>query len=257
MSEIKKFKVRDKRNKGWFFIDNEYLNGYAKIFGAVGTAIYVSLCRHADENNQTCFPSQELIGEELNIGTTTVKKYLKLFQKHRLIDIERHKDEKTKEWLSNIYSLLDRSEWQKHGETITHEKPGSPSVYGEPETLRCKSQGRQVSNKDTHKDKDTHTTALAFLEYFCLKTKKQYKLSTEREVIIEKRLAEGYTLDQLKLAVDNFIQDDWLDRCKYVDVIYCIGRQKGKPDALEKWLNFQPKKQPPGAPLGAAGKVLN
>ena len=241
MSEIKQFKVRDKRNKGWFFIDNEYLNGFAKIFGAVGTAIYVSLCRHADENEQTCFPSQELIGKELNIGTTAVKKYLKLFQKHRLISIERHRDKRTKKWLGNVYSLLDRSEWQKHEETITHEKPGSPSVYGEPQTLRCKSQGRQVSNKDTHKDKDTHSIIHLFFEYYCQRIKKQSKLGQESERLIEKRLGEGYTIEQLKKAVDNMILDPWPDRINHLDLIYCIGKQRGKPDSLEKWLNFVPK----------------
>ncbi|GEM_PF-3271491 len=78
----------------------------------------------------------------------------------------------------------------------------------------------------------------AFFDYFCLKTGKQYKLTSERKRIIRQRLVEGFTIDQLKMAVDNFIQDDWPERYKYIDVIYCIGRQNGKPDALEKWLNY-------------------
>lgn len=106
------FKVRDRRNKGWFYLDNEYLNGYAKIFGAIGTAIYVSLCRHADQH-QRCFPSQKLIAQELNITTRTVISYLQKFEDWRLIHIERERDEETKKWKNNTYFLLDKSEWKK------------------------------------------------------------------------------------------------------------------------------------------------
>ena len=79
MSQQNLFKGRDKRNKGWFWMDNDYLNGYAKIFGAVGTAIYVSLCRHADNDTQKCFPAMELMAEELGITRNTISKYIKIF----------------------------------------------------------------------------------------------------------------------------------------------------------------------------------
>ena len=123
-------KIRDKRNKGWFFIDNEYLNGYAKIFGAIGTAIYVSLCRHADSETQQCFPSMELMAEELSISRKTISKYLKLFEKNQLIKIEKERDNKTKKWLNNIYTLLDKEEWKTHENLITmaikEQKPCEP-----------------------------------------------------------------------------------------------------------------------------------
>ncbi|MCX5701691.1 MAG: helix-turn-helix domain-containing protein [Candidatus Omnitrophica bacterium] len=144
--KIGQFKVRDRRNKEFFLLDNVYLNGYAKHFGPVGTAIYISLCRHADNNEQKCYPSQELMAEELSIGTTTIKKYLKLLEQCHLIYIEKQRDEKTQKYLGNTYWLLDKTEWIK---------PGSPSVYGSPETLGCKSQGRQVSNNNTHTN-NTH-----------------------------------------------------------------------------------------------------
>jgi len=78
---------------------------------------------------------------------------------------------------------------------------------------------------------------LPFWEYFILKTKKNFKLTRDKQELIEKRLREGYTLEQLKQAVDNFVQDTWESRAEHLDLIYCIGKQKGKPDNLEKWLN--------------------
>ena len=68
------FKGRDRRKKGWFWMDNDYLNGYAKYFGAVGTAIYVSLCRHADNDTQECFPAYKKIAEELGLVEKTIQK---------------------------------------------------------------------------------------------------------------------------------------------------------------------------------------
>jgi len=77
-----------------------------------------------------------------------------------------------------------------------------------------------------------------FFAYYLLKTQKDFKLTEDKCKLIEKRLGEGYTLEQLKLAVDNFVKDPWPDRQKHLDLIYCIGKQRSKPDALEKWLNF-------------------
>ena len=115
------FKVRDRRNKGWFFVDNEYLNGFGKFLGGNGVAIYIDLCRHSDID-QKCFPSQKTIAEELNLSVNTVKKYLKLFVKFRLIEITKERNMQGK-WINNTYWLLDKSEWIKPGATIGYGKP--------------------------------------------------------------------------------------------------------------------------------------
>jgi len=93
-----------------------------------------------------------------------------------------------------------------------------------------------------HTDIQTDNSVVSeFFNYFILKTKKSFKLTPSTRQLINKRLGEGFTLEQLKLAVDNFVQDDWVERPKHLDLIYCIGKQNGKPDNLEKWINFKPK----------------
>ena len=62
----------------------------------------------------------------------------------------------------------------------------------------------------------------------------------QRVELIKKRLKDGFILDQLKQAVDNFVQDDWEGRSKMMDLVYCIG-VRNKIDNLEKWLNYKPK----------------
>ncbi len=79
-----------------------------------------------------------------------------------------------------------------------------------------------------------------FFSYFLLKTKKAYKLTSDKRDLIGKRLKDGFTVDQLKVAVDNFVADTWEGRKDRLDLIYCIGKQNKKPDNLEKWINCKP-----------------
>ena len=150
----KNLKIRDKRNRGWFYLDNEYLNGYAKIFGGIGTAIYVSLCRHADAESQSAYPSQELIAKELNIAPRTIRKYIKMFEEWGLLHIEREKAKDGK-WLTNVYYLLDKSCWKS--------KPEAPVADGDqrqmttpPEANDDKNQRHQLPNKDTQREGDSY-----------------------------------------------------------------------------------------------------
>lgn len=54
--------------------------------------------------------------------------------------------------------------------------------------------------------------------------------------VISQRLGDGFSLDQLKKAVDNFSTSDWHRERGFVDVVYCIGIRDGK-DNLERWLS--------------------
>lgn len=99
----------------------------------------------------------------------------------------------------------------------------------------------QSKDKDRDKDKDKDKDrVLDFLDYFNMRVGKKFKLTEDREDLIKKKLKKGYTIEELKKATDNFIQDPWDNRENYLDLIYCIGKQKGKPDNLERWLNWQP-----------------
>jgi uncharacterized phage protein (TIGR02220 family) len=90
--------------------------------------------------------------------------------------------------------------------------------------------------------REVNISVTEFFEYFVLKTKTDLKINQARRQIIESRLNGGHTLEQLKQAVDNFVRDDWADRDKYVDIVYCIGI-RNKVDNLEKWFNWKPKKE--------------
>lgn len=73
-------------------------------------------------------------------------------------------------------------------------------------------------------------------EYFCLKLNKKILLSSERSSIISNRFKEGRTLEEMKIAIDNFSKDDWPDRHKYCDILYCLGT-RNKINNMDKWLS--------------------
>ena len=79
--------IRDIRRKEKFQIDDAYLNGYARHCGPMATLVYLSLCRHANSEQQ-CFPSKKLIGEELNIGERSVYNGLKTLEEWNIIKVE-------------------------------------------------------------------------------------------------------------------------------------------------------------------------
>lgn len=151
MSET--FEVRDMRHKEKFFVDDAYLNGYAKYLGTTTSMVYFVLCRHADKN-QECFPSYDTIAEKLGVSDATVKRSIKTLKEWNIICIAKRK-RKDGKFLHNSYTLLDKSVWQNKPEVT--DDPRSPEVTGAQiqRSLVHKTIGHPRPIKDTH-IKDTH-----------------------------------------------------------------------------------------------------
>lgn len=150
---MEKFEVRDLRHKEKFQIDDAYLNGQAKICGWQATLVYLSLCRHADKD-QEAFPSIQLIGEELKISKNTVLKGLAQLEKHKVIFKANRKRNKKGKWLNNIYALLDKKYWL--GSQVPEKDLGSQvPVRDYPSPCEGLTQVPVRDTKDTHM-KDTH-----------------------------------------------------------------------------------------------------
>lgn len=210
MEQQNLFKGRDKRQRGWFWMDNEYLNGYAKIFGPVGTAIYVDLCRHANNDTQKCFPAMDLIAKELGISRNTVSKYIKLFEKHHLISIEKERDYKTKKWINNVYTLLDKTCWDSHAQIVGMDSHAQ--MTNEPCTNDSKSHAQQLGNKETNINKtniketnisehssDEITEIIKLFEAINPACKRYYGNITQRKAC--KDLIDTYGFDEISKVI--------------------------------------------------------
>lgn len=144
-------RIIDKRKKEKFLIDDEYINGQARICGWQATIVYNVLCRHASKE-QECFPSIQLMAEKLNISRPTIIKGLQNLEKYNVIQII--KNRKSGQWINNTYILIDKLEWKKHqvnevdtAHQVNENTPPSQREY--------KNQVNEVDTKETH-TKETH-----------------------------------------------------------------------------------------------------
>lgn len=100
--------VRDRRQSGHFWADNEIVDDYLPIIGAYGFAIYMLLCKYADSKTGQCDPSVGGMAKKLQISPPTVKKALTALEECGLIKIEYRprasKDRKVND--TNVYTLL-------------------------------------------------------------------------------------------------------------------------------------------------------
>jgi len=148
----KQLKVRDLRQKEKFVIDDTYLDKYARILGIPASAVYMSLCRHADRN-QECFPAQVLIAREHNISMRSVKRAIKILKEANIIAVRRERLSHGR-WGNNVYVLLDRSQWRPPWVlhvpwTIRGQKRHQPGDN------KDQTRGHQSPTKETHR-KETH-----------------------------------------------------------------------------------------------------
>lgn len=102
-------RIIDRRRKEKFMMDDEYLNGQARLCGWQSTLVYNSLCRHANIKQES-FPSIKLMAEQHGVGRNTILKGIKNLEKRNVIKVEK-KRTKDGKWLNNVYILLDKSEW--------------------------------------------------------------------------------------------------------------------------------------------------
>jgi Helix-turn-helix domain len=203
-------KIRDLREK-FFLIDDEYLNGYAKLCGINATGVYLSLCRHANKNQQ-CFPSKKLVAEELAISERSVYTALKTLESWNIIRIETRGRDETGKFNNLLYTLLDKKVWKLKPDQQQH-MPSANSAVGKteqsPSANNDNYRRQQVPNKETH-IKDTHIKVYTeggeineLIDLF--KTvnpsyKELFKNINQRKALI--RLSQVLGWEKLRAAID-------------------------------------------------------
>jgi len=99
------FIIRSKRVENRFYIDNEFIDGYARKVGWPGQVVYLALCRH--ERSGKAFPSVRHLAGEIGISTGSVSKGIKNLKEYGIIKIERTAKG------GYIYWLIDHEVWKK------------------------------------------------------------------------------------------------------------------------------------------------
>jgi hypothetical protein len=144
------FEVRDKRT-GFAWINNEIIDEFLSEIGPSAFAVYVILARHANNETQLTFPSQERLGELLGMSRRTIYSALKLLCDYRLIRIEKSQHGG---YVHNVYTLLQPCAKSACG--FSHEQPtAQPPAIGD--TTTC---SRLPNNKTHELDSQTRLTGV-------------------------------------------------------------------------------------------------
>lgn len=181
-----KKRIIDKRKKEKFMMDDDYLNGQAKLCGIYATGVYMSLCRHSSKD-QEAFPSIDLMAEELAIDRKSVIKGISSLEKHRVIEIEK-KRTKTGKWQNNVYILLDKSEWSKYNIQVPVEDMGSTNSQVLP--VPQPSPSCPMSQVPVEDCKETHLEGNTFKETHLARGNK--KLTPIQQVVEKFFLLKGW-----------------------------------------------------------------
>lgn len=146
-------RIIDKRKKEKYMLDDEYLNGMAKLCGWQGTIVYNSLCRHADKD-QKCFPSLKLMADQHGVSRPTILKGLKQLEDRNVIEIKKTRS-KGGQWLNNEYILLDKSGW-KYDQVNVVDMVHQVNENTPPSKPPLLDQVNVVDTKETHKQGNTY-----------------------------------------------------------------------------------------------------
>lgn len=120
--------VRDARDPGWTWIDNELIDRFGPELGPGGIAIYLALARLANNETQECWPSVETLGQMVGIASrVTVRKHLRKLQHLKLVQVEQRHDLGD---LTHIYTLLKLPEpaTEGGGQILTTSRPGGQKL---------------------------------------------------------------------------------------------------------------------------------
>ena len=203
-------KIRDLRSRQFFQVDDQYLNGYAKLCGIVATGVYLSLCRHADKS-QKCFPSKRLIAEELNISERAVYDAMKKLEEWQIVTTEEQGRKADGSFRNRIYTLLDKEMWKEKPQATgaVGRKQQSPQATGA-DARRHVVPNKDTHMKDTHKMKDTHlappggaSDEIAYMIDLFKEVNPSYKIlfgrKNQRDAVV--RLLEQYGRDDLEAKI--------------------------------------------------------
>ena len=106
-SDSSHIRRRDKKQR--FYIDNEFVDQGYLSFSRRAASVYFALARHANAENQDCFPSYELLMKETGIkNRSSIARAIDALENANTISVKRSRNRK-----GNHYYLLDTSQWRK------------------------------------------------------------------------------------------------------------------------------------------------
>ncbi len=199
MNGLANIAVRDQREPGWFFVDNEIIDKYASQIGAYGVAVYSVLCRHCrNSTQQVTNLSQRDIAASLGISQDRVRKSLSALADFSLIAVE--VPERPRPGIISTITLLKVKTTERHTFSYAHELNATRSRNKEDKT---KTETNTILPPTPLKGGSLSTTWQKVCEY------------------LKDDLSDSYVKNPLfqESAYDKYFRDAWLVEIKGGDAI--------------------------------------
>lgn len=107
------FEVRDLREPGWHWVDNEFTDNYSRPLGHCPTLVYDLLCRHSD-TYQISWPTVPEMASRLQFSERQITRAIFILEEYNLIRVKRTQG------APNAYQLVNKRNWKKLKVTLMY-----------------------------------------------------------------------------------------------------------------------------------------
>jgi hypothetical protein len=109
--------IEDKRDPGFYIIDDEIIDEYGAQLGPLGVAVYNVLVKHANRHGKSSFPSYQTIADKLGISRNSAIAGVKVLLKFKVIG-KRARTNESGAPASNSYKILPVKKQPKEGQEV-------------------------------------------------------------------------------------------------------------------------------------------
>lgn len=195
--------MRDKREKGWFWVENELIDN--ENLEPMERLLYMVLARHADNETSESFPSIETLCKKTGVkDKRTVVKYIKNLESMNLIEVKRTQGMPNRYYLNNVKPLVTKNVPTFNDTTLgTKNVPIPPTNFAT--GVGTKNVPLTIHNKKTNKKDLIKNTAE--IENFFEECWKLYPSKTGKGTIKDKAKKETYKLgEEFKRCIERYIE---------------------------------------------------
>jgi len=240
--------ARTEQRPGYFWADNELMDVYGPRIGAYGVAVYLTLCRYANNKTGQCQVKIKTVANMLNVSSRTVQRALKTLTDHGLIMIEASIVEKNGARVNdaNVFTILAVEKKPHDSQT--------PPVLKTPPPCQIDTPPVTVghTNNKTHENKtEINKTGAA------IKESAHQRLMAKRVELFGKTPNLGREAKALKWMLDNgFAEAQIAEHMAHVDQ---AAKANGFAPSLELCARqidgYFKRKNAPAQPAGRTGFI--
>lgn len=240
--------IRDLRG-GFAWLNNAVIDEYLPTIGCTALAVYMVLCRYANNDSGKCWPGQETLASTCGLTDRTIRTAIQSLIDNGLVSVEKIKTTPTS-YPRNVYSLHRVTE--KSSEVTGSQFPvvlgatGSLLPIATGSLLPMNNTQVEQDSKDSHSTNHKEIDIPKLFEYFCQQAgkSKNYTLTQKRESLALRRWREAKKIaggdvaeakQLLRRAIDALCGNDFMHKQGLVEWDQVFRSEDNFTKWLDRW----------------------